>query len=287
MLPASVAREVLAGILGADRAGFLSPRWAAAFAQCCADVLDAEIRGERVCFEGHDTVLGVHPLGVDGAELRTRAAQDDVVSRAATLREQVGGRQAIVRVDRMELSKNIIRGLEAYRELLRTRPQWRNRVTHVALANPSRSDVAEYREYTGTVLRIGEEIRNEFSTASWDPLVLDVGDDYARSLAAYTLADVLLVNPIRDGMNLVAKEAPVLSGDGLALILSREAGAADELGADSLLVNPFDVSETADALDVALRMPREQRRERTRRLAATATALPPQDWLRGQVDALR
>ena len=287
MLPGTVARDVLAGILGADRAGFLSHRWAAAFAQCCAQVLDAEVRGDVVCFAGHDTVLSVHPLGVDAAELRKRAARDDVGARAARLREQVGGRQAIVRVDRMELSKNIIRGLEAYRELLRTRPQWRNRVTHIALANPSRSDVAEYREYAGSVLRIGEEIRNEFSTSSWEPLVLDVRDDYARSLAAYSIADVLLVNPVRDGMNLVAKEGPILSGDGLALVLSREAGAADELGADALLVNPFDVSETAEALDEALRMPREQRRERTRRLASAAAALPPQEWLRAQVDALR
>ncbi|MGZ4617319.1 MAG: alpha,alpha-trehalose-phosphate synthase (UDP-forming) [Frankiaceae bacterium] len=287
MLPGTVARDVLAGILGADRAGFHSQRWAAAFAQCCAQVLDAEVRGDVVCFAGHDTVLSVHPLGVDGAELRKRAARNDVVSRAVRLREQVAGRQVILRVDRMELSKNIIRGLEAYRELLRTRPQWRNRVTHIALANPSRSDVPEYREYAGSVLRIGEEIRNEFGTADWEPLVLNVGDDYARSLAAYGLADVLLVNPVRDGMNLVAKEGPILSRDGLVLVLSREAGAADELGADALLVNPFDVSETAEALDEALRMPCEQRQARTGRLVTAAAGLPPQAWLRDQVKALR
>ena len=287
MLPGTVARDILAGILGADRAGFLSPRWAAAFADCGAEVLNADVRGDVVRYEGRDTVLGVHPLGVDGDELRRRAARNDVVSRAATLRDQLGGRQAIVRVDRMELSKNIVRGLEAYRELLRTRPEWRNRVTHIALANPSRSGVPEYREYTGSVLRMGEQIRNEFSTASWEPLVLDVSDDYARSLAAYTVADVLLVNPIRDGMNLVAKEGPILSGDGLALILSREAGAADELASDSLIVNPYDVSQTADSLDEALRMPREQRQERTRRLVTAATALPPQAWLHDQVEALQ
>jgi trehalose 6-phosphate synthase len=189
-------------------------------------------------------------------------------------------------VDRTELSKNIVRGLAAYREMLTTRPQWRGEVVHLAFAYPSRHDLPEYREYTASVQRIARQIEDEFGTDTWDPLILQVNDDFARSLAAYLLADVLLVNPIRDGMNLVAKEGPVLSQRGCALVLSSEAGAAAELGEDALLVNPYDVSQTADTLHQALTMPATERLARCARLAAAATALPPQQWFRDQVDAL-
>jgi trehalose 6-phosphate synthase len=228
----------------------------------------------------------VHPLGVDAEALRERAAAHDVDSRLAALRDKLGDRQAIIRVDRTELSKNISRGLLAYRELLRRYPRWRGKVTHLASAYPSRHDLPEYREYTAQVQRMAVEIEDEFGTDDWRPIVLDVTDDYARSLALYRVGDVLLVNPVRDGMNLVAKEVPVLSEQGCAVVLSTEAGAADEFGDDALLVNPFDVSGTADALDRALSMSREERRERTDRLAEVSVRLPPSDWLAAQVDAL-
>jgi hypothetical protein len=132
----------------------------------------------------------------------------------------------VLRVDRTELSKNIVRGLEAFRELLRDPPQWRERVVHLALAYPSRHELPEYREYTAAVQRVAREINDEYGTPAGMPVHLEVKDDYARSLAAYRLADVLVVNPLRDGMNLVAKEGPVVSERGVALVLSREAGAA-------------------------------------------------------------
>jgi len=136
------------------------------------------------------------------------------------------------------------------------------------------------------VQRMADEINDEFGTDTWEPLILQVNDDYPRSLAAYGMADVLLVNPIRDGMNLVAKEGPVLSARGCALVLSREAGAAAELAEDALMVNPYDVSQTAEALHQALLMPRDERAERSARLSAAATALPPQRWFADQLAAL-
>ncbi|WP_241835344.1 alpha,alpha-trehalose-phosphate synthase (UDP-forming) [Pseudofrankia asymbiotica] len=230
--------------------------------------------------------IGIHPLGVDAVALRARAAAKDVITRAAELRELVGDRRLIVRVDRTELSKNIVRGLDAYRELLRNHPVWRGRVTHLVCAYPSRHDLPEYREYTAAVQRIATEIEDEFATDGWLPLRLEVTDDYPRSLAALTLADVLVVNPIRDGMNLIAKEGPAVSGRDVALVLSREAGAYAELAADALVVNPFDVAETAEALDAALRMSPAERRRRALRLAALAARLPPGDWFRQQLAAL-
>ena len=208
-------------------------------------------------------------------------------ARHGALRRAAGDRKLIVRVDRTELSKNIVRGLAAYRELLATRPQWHGRVVHLAFAYPSRSALPEYRAYTDQV-RAGSraEITEEFGTPDWTPLILEVKDDYPRSLAACALADVLLVNPIRDGMNLVAQEGPVLSEHGCALVLSREAGAAATLADGALLVNPYDVSETADALHQALAMPDAERRRRRDALAATAAARPPARWLGDQLASL-
>jgi len=298
MLPDDVGRALLDGILGADRAGFHAERWATAFLDCCAAVLGADVTRTglagpgpgpvgRVTYRGHVTEVAVHPLGVDAAALRERARAGDVRAHVGALRRAAGDRKLIVRVDRTELSKNIVRGLAAYRELLATRPQWRGRVVHLAFAYPSRSALAEYRAYTDQVRELAGQISEEFRTADWDPLVLEVKDDYPRSLAACALADVLLVNPIRDGMNLVAQEGPVLSERGCALVLSREAGAAATLAADALLVNPYDVTETADALHRALEMPDAERQRRGAALAATAAADPPARWLGGQLASLR
>ncbi|MFI6413415.1 trehalose-6-phosphate synthase [Streptomyces sp. NPDC050585] len=279
MLPDDIAEELLRGMLGADRLGFLTRRWADAFAACC----------ERVLGGTGGTAIGVHGLGADAEFLRERSRRPDVEERMAALREQIGGadRRTVIRVDRTELSKNIVRGLLAFRELLTARPEWRERVVHIAFAYPSRQDLEVYRRYTAEVSRVAEEINAEFGTETWTPVLLHVKDDFARSLAAYRLADVALVNPIRDGMNLVAKEVPVVSDEGCALVLSREAGAHEELGADAVTVNPYDVTATAEALHKALSMPGPERADRTKRLAAAATALPPQRWFLDQLEALR
>ncbi|WP_299535532.1 trehalose-6-phosphate synthase [uncultured Streptomyces sp.] len=280
LLPDDIGEQLLRGILGADRAAFLTRRWADAFIGCCAEILGGTGR----------TRIGVHGLGADGDFLLRRSHEADVDERMDALRAQIGGdgsRRTIVRVDRTELSKNIVRGLHAYRTLLEERPEWRERVVHVAFAYPSRQDLESYRTYTAAVQTLTDEINKTYGTDGWTPVVLHVRDDFARSLAAYRLADVALVNPIRDGMNLVAKEMPVVSDRGVALVLSREAGAYEELGADAVVVNPYDVTGTAEALHEALSMDDDERAARSERLAAAATALPPQQWFLEQLDALR
>ena len=288
ILPDYAGRAVLDGMLGADHAGFLCQRWADAFLDCCEALLGAQVdrAAQRVIHRGHVTGVGVHPLGVDAPALRERARGTDVEAHVSTLTKAAAGRKLIVRIDRAELSKNILRGLGAYRELLTSRPEWRGKVIHVAFAYPSRGNVPGYREYTDEVLKAAARITEEFATADWNPLVLEVKDDYARSLAAARVADVLVVNPIRDGMNLVAEEGPVLSDRGCALVLSREAGAAALLGSDALLVNPYDVSATANAMHQALLMPEDERRRRCTALAAAAASKAPSQWLTSQLDAL-
>ncbi|UUN27639.1 trehalose-6-phosphate synthase [Streptomyces sp. FIT100] len=300
MLPDDVAEELLLGMLGADRLGFLTERWAKTFMRTCPSVLGPydvvpswpKDQAPSVTVRGPGpahgrTWIGVHGLGADAEFLRRRAHEPDVEQRMAALRDEIGaGRRVIVRVDRTELSKNIVRGLLAYRTLLDEHPEWRERVVHVAFAYPSRQDLAVYRDYTAEVSRIAAEINERYGTAGWTPVVLHVKDDFARSLAAYRLADVALVNPIRDGMNLVAKEIPVVSDAGCTLVLSREAGAYEELHEEAVVVNPYDVSGTATALHQALSLPDGERAERTKRLAAAATALPPQQWFLDQLHAL-
>ncbi|NUS88186.1 MAG: trehalose-6-phosphate synthase [Streptomyces sp.] len=291
LLPDDVAAGVLRGILGGDRAAFLTERWALAFADCAAAVLGAEVvrDGARlsVRLDGRETRLGVHGLGADADFLLQRSRAADVDERLTALRAQIGpGRRTVVRVDRTELSKNIVRGLLAYRRLLETRPEWRERVVHIAFAYPSRQDLAVYRDYTEQVRLLAAGINAEYGTEGWQPVALHVKDDFARSLAAYRLADVALVNPIRDGMNLVAKEVPVVSERGCALVLSREAGAYAELGEAALVVNPYDIEATARALHEALSMGDGERAERTKRLVAAATALPPAQWFLAQLREL-
>jgi trehalose 6-phosphate synthase len=285
---------------------FLTWRWATAFENCVQGLdpyrwlplwpsgapravehvrKDPGTGRERIT---RKTLIGVHSLGADAEFLHARSHEPDVEERMAALREEIGaGRKAIVRVDRTELSKNIVRGLLAYRQLLDDHPELLEQVVHVAFAYPSRQDLAVYRDYTAEVQRVADEINSQYGTPGWTPVVLHVKDDFARSLAAYRLADVALVNPIRDGMNLVAKEVPVVSDEGCALVLSREAGAFQELGKDAIAVNPYDVIGTATALHEALTMPTEERAERTKRLAAAATALPPAQWFLEQLNALR
>ncbi|MFE5618487.1 trehalose-6-phosphate synthase [Streptomyces sp. NPDC056524] len=301
MLPEDVREELLWGMLGADELGFHTWGWARAFIDGAhlggeqgeaAGVRRDEdpwrgVEHRRAGGEPRRTRVHVFPLGVDGDDLRSLAHTPEVDQRLAALRAEIGDRRTIVRVDRTELSKNIARGLLAYRELLRERPEWRGRVVHLASAYPSRQDLEVYRSYTAAVARLAEEINTEFGTDDWQPVLLSVKDDFPRSLAAYRLADVALINPVRDGMNLVAKEIPVVSEAGCALVLSTGAGAYDELREDALTVNPFDVSETARALHRALTMPPAERADRSKRLAAAATALPPQRWFLDQLDALR
>ncbi|MFJ5141567.1 trehalose-6-phosphate synthase [Streptomyces sp. NPDC088707] len=302
MVPDDIVEELLWGMLGADELGFHTWGWASAFISCCSQRDDPTGTARGVWPSGDPwhgvewrrhgagkgrTRVRAYPLGVDGDELRALAHRPEVDEALARLRAEVGGRSTVVRVDRTELSKNILRGLLAYRELLTVHPEWRDRVVHLASAYPSRQDLQSYRAYTASVAELAAEINAEFGTADWQPVIVSVEDDFTRSLAAYRLADVALVNPVRDGMNLVAKEIPVVSDAGCALVLSTGAGAYKELREDVLAVNPFDVSETADALHTALTMPLPERADRTKRLAAKATALPPQRWFLNQLDALR
>jgi trehalose 6-phosphate synthase len=288
MLPSAVGAELLDGMLGADLLGFLVPRWARNFLRCCQDcgyAVDRE-RGTVQAGDGRAVQVRAYPLGIDADDLRARMPGPEVQSQLRAVRELATRRKLVVRVDRMELSKNILRGLEGYALFLEGNPRARQRVVHYALAYASRRDLPEYQSYTAEVKQAAEAINERYRTRTWEPVVLELRDNYPRALAAMAVADVLLVNPIWDGMNLVAKEGPTVSQRDAVLVLSRNAGAADDLGDGALLVNPFDTAELAEALAAAIVMPSDERAKRAQLLREGASALPPQDWFARQREDL-
>jgi len=212
-----------------------------------------------------------------------------VAAALARIEESVGGadRRVIVRVDRMELSKNLLRGFWAFEELLEHEPAHRDRVVFVALAYPTRQGLPEYLAYQDEVESTVARINERWATPGWTPIVLEVEDDYPRSLAALTRYDVLLVNPVRDGLNLVAMEGPLVNRHDGVLALSREAGAFDQLAVGALEVNPFDVTGTATVLSHALALGPEERAARQAALRGAVLARRPADWLADQLVAAR
>jgi trehalose 6-phosphate synthase len=273
VLPTAPCREMLDGMAGARACGFHTARWRDAFVAGC----EQNGVGPPETF--------VAPLGPDPEYLAARAASPASVAARRRVDELVDNRQLVLRVDRVEPSKNFLRGFWALDELLRREPSWRGSFVFVALAYPSRQTLPEYLAYGTEVDLAVERINETWGTETWVPVILDVADDADRSFAALTRYDALVVNPLRDGLNLVAKEGPVVNTTDGALVLSREAGAFDELAPAALEVNPFDISQTADALARALRMTREERAGRSAELKRLVARRTARDWLDDQLAA--
>ncbi len=273
VLPSGVAEELLGGMASHAACGFHARRWADNFAACCSEVL------------GWAPTTFVSPIAPDQAELDEVAASDECAVEVEKLDEMLDGRLLIARVDRIELSKNLLRGFLAFDDLLRTRPEWRGRVVFVAQAYPSRESLPEYLAYRQEVEVVARLLNERWSTPGWTPIVLDTSDNFVSSVAALVRYDVLLVNPVRDGLNLVAKEGPLLNRNNGVLALSREAGVWDELGETALEVNPFDVAGTSDVLSTALTMGAGEREAHAAALRKAAGARVPHDWLADQLAA--
>ena len=273
VLPDDIAGELLAGMASYASCGFHARRWAANFEACCRALW------------GWTPSTFVSPLAPDHDDISAIAASDECAQEMKVLDAAIGDRHFVLRVDRIELSKNLLRGFLAYDELLRTRPEWRGRVTFGAYVYPSREGLPEYLAYRVEVETLAARINGEWAADGWTPIVLDTSDNFARSVAALRRYDVLLVNPVRDGLNLVAKEGPLLNERNGVLALSREAGVWEELGDVALEVNPFDVVGTADVLAAALGMDDADRKAHAAALRDLATNRTPRDWLEAQLAA--
>ena len=287
ILPVEMRAALLRGMAGADIAGFQSRVWAENFLLSCRGLagIRVDMRRWRVTDGQHETAVRTFPVAVSAQSIRETAAEAGVRTARREI-EGEGDRALLLRVDRLEPSKNILRGFLAYELFLRHHPSWCGRVRFLALLSPSREDVPEYQNYGEECLAEVKRINAELGQDGWEPIDVRVQEDYPYAVAAYGAYDALLVNPVFDGMNLVAMEGPLVNRHHGVLILSRNAGAFGRLGRHALSINPFDLQETAEAIRQALEMPAEERTRRARGLTRTVQAHTPATWLTEQLESL-
>ncbi len=288
VLPGTMTSEVLEGMLANDLLGFQTVRWARNFLWSCQELLGAEVdmKAGRVRLAERETLVHHYPISVDCETLRTVATSEEAGRHLEWLDGILIGRKLVLRVDRLELSKNIVRGLKAFEDFLKTHPEWQGKVTHLALLYPSRRALREYRAYEAEIFDKIDGINSELGTDDWQPVVMVNENNYCRALACLTRYDVLVVNPIADGMNLVSKEGPAVNENDGVLILSRNAGSFYELGHAAISINPYDVTEMAEAIHTALTMDAETRRRRARVAREVVERNTHAKWVRHQLEDL-
>jgi len=275
VLPDDVGRAICESMATVP-CGFHSRRWARAY-EGCLEIVLGDDHPRAATFAS--------PLGPDPADLAD--AIDSPEGRAAleALETHLGDRLLLLRSDRVEPSKNIVRGFLAYDRLLDRASEWRKRVVFVAMLNESRQGLPEYQAYRQEVEQAADRVNERWGRSDWEPVVMDLRDDFPRSVAGYARYDALLVNPLKDGLNLVAKEGPMVNRRDGVVCLSPEAGAYDELGPAVLGAHPYDLDQTASALHTALSMPADARREQAARLRDIASVHTPASWLQAQISA--
>jgi trehalose 6-phosphate synthase len=280
VLPDEVCRAIHEGLLANDVVGFHTGRWRNNFLQSAAAVLgaDVDLEGGRIEHAGRTTLVTAHPISVDTGEFDELVQSDRVRAEerhlAALPRERL-----IVRADRTDPSKNIVRGFQAFGLFLEMHPEARGKVVMLALLDPSRQEIPQYAAYLDEIHASARAVNDRFRSDGWEPVVLDVDDNFSRSVAAYKQYDVLFVNAVFDGLNLVAKEAPLVNERDGVLVLSRNAGAYEELASWAVAVDPFDVAGQADALHVALELPEDERRARAHALRSHVREHDLVEWL--------
>jgi trehalose 6-phosphate synthase len=289
VLPKAMREEIFNGVLANDIVGFHTRSYRWNFLQCCRDLMDLEVdfqNGIVHAPDGREVWVRAYPLPIDykatqqtARSARTKEHEAELLKRR---REWL-----VLRVDRADLSKNVLRGFSAFDLFLEQHPDFRERVTFIAQLMPSRTDVPEYAEYLERIEALVAVVNHRHGTPDWMPINLKLRDDLDEAVASYKHYDVMMVNAMFDGMNLVAKEGPLVNERNGVSILSENTGAHEELGEFALSVNPFDVHELADAIHAALTMSPEARERRARGLKEIVTSRDPGDWIDEQLSDIR
>jgi trehalose 6-phosphate synthase len=272
-----------------DVLGFQTNADALNFIRTCQTYLphaSVKYKPQRVWYRNHATYVRNFPISIDVQSLRNFADSQEVRTYQTEISEIVGGRQLVLRIDRIEPSKNIIRGFQAFEEMLELYPEHREKVSFLALLVPSRLDVDEYQTYMDDLMAAAGHVNVTYGTQEWEPIRVLVGENYPRAIEALKHYDVLLVNAIADGMNLVAKEGPIVNQRDGVLILSERTGAQEQLGTGAIIISPCDVYATAEAMHQALVMDAEQRQEYANRLRWLIEREDIRDWFCKQLDAV-
>jgi trehalose 6-phosphate synthase len=289
ILPPTMRQAILQGLCAVDLLGFQTQEDGMNFLRTCESLLpraSANYRHGRVWYRNHATYVRDFPISIDVEAIRQLVTSEEVVQHRSEIQDIVGDRKLILRIDRVEPSKNMVRGFLAFEEMLELYPEHRGRVQFLALLVPSRLDVAEYKHYLDDLNATVGRVNATYGDSEWEPVRVLVGDNYPRAVAAMQLYDVLLVNAIADGMNLVAKEGPIVNGRDGVLVLSERTGARQQLEPGALIVSPVDVYATAEALHQALVMPAEERQERARRLQWLIESEDISAWLCRQLETV-
>jgi trehalose 6-phosphate synthase len=287
LLPLEIRRAICEGMLANDIVGFQTPDHGRSFMYTCqAYVPNVEIdyATGAILWNNRRIEVRAYPISIDAAAVRRMAYSKEARSHDRYLPNH-WNEFTVLRVDRAEPSKNIVRGFQAFDRFLEAHPDFQGRVNFVAITVPSRMDVVEYQDYLDDVSAVVGRINARYANVEtgWQPIHLIMGENYPRALAAMKWYDVLLVNSIIDGMNLVAKEGALLNERNGVLILSEGAGAVSQLGDHALIIGPTDVEGTADAIYEALTMPLEERRRRAEGLRRDVESDDVTTWFENQV----
>jgi trehalose 6-phosphate synthase len=288
ILPNSWREEIYRGLLANDIIGFHTQAYCRNFMQCCRELMELETDFARgaIIHGDRETWVRAYPLSIDPDRMFRAAESEEVLEHE---RELLRRRRdhLIIRVDRADLSKNVLRGFTAFDVFLEQHPEFRERVTFIAHLMPSRQDVPEYAEYLERIEALVAVVNHRHGTTDWMPIDLRIYENFPEAVARYKQFDLLIVNSLFDGMNLVAKEAPAVNTRDGVVVLSENTGAHEELGDCTLSVNPFDIQEQADAIHRALTMDPEERRLRAQRLKEIIAERDPGDWVDEQLADIR
>ena len=280
-------RAIHDGLLANDVIGFHAHRWRINFLRSASDLVgaDSNFVDSTAEYRGRRASVSAHPISVDVAEFEELAQSEAVLAAEWELVER-GPEQLILRVDRTDPSKNIVRGFRAFELYLDAHPEKHTRVGMLALLDPSRQDIPEYSEYLGAIQREARRVNDRFQREGWTPIEVVIEDNFPAVIAAYKQFDVLFVNAIFDGLNLVSKEAPLVNEHDGVVLLSENTGAYEELGDWVVRINPFDVAGQAEALDRALTMGLDERRQRLESIRAHVREHDVGAWIEAQLAEL-
>ena len=284
VLPDAMRNAIFQGLLGNDVVGFQTPRDVSRFLAGCEELLGLRVdyQEQAVLHRGRVVWVRSYPISIDVEAMERLSLSAPVRSEEARV-QSWNIEKLIVRVDRTDPSKNVPRGFATYERLLRSHPELVRRVQFWAFLQPSRQDVAVYRDYLRSIMSTAERINARLGTSDWLPIRLELGENIHRAVAAYRNYDVLLVNSIYDGMNLVAKEGSLLNRKNGVLVLSENAGSWYELGEHSIVVNPFDIEAGAQGLYRALSLPREERSRLSEQLRHAVRSYEISGWIQRQL----
>jgi len=289
LLPSKMRQGILEGLCAVDLLGFQTREDGLNFIRTCESLLPrcrVNYRQGKVWFRNHATYVRDFPISIDVGGLKQLAETEEITSYRDQLLQSHGDWQIIMRIDRIEPSKNIVRGFQAFGEMLELYPEHRGKVKFLALLVPSRLGVSEYEDYLEEVMGVAGRMNAKYGGNDWEPIRVWVEENYPRAVAGLQIYDVLLVNSIADGMNLVAKEGPVVNRRDGVLILSERTGAYQQLESGVLVISPLDIYGTAEAMHQALIMSADERRERANHLRSLVEKHDIVDWLYQQLGAI-